>query len=195
MPERVFCCNGHSTAVLDSKQWRYEKSRRTAWRSAAASAPRQTLSNKLYLARKAVSRNHPCTIPHVGRSGDVKMAFECGHCKPNCALKCGPVCAISQHNTHLLPLPLNTDSIGSVTERASSARCLSPSSGICVSPVLHTSPTPVRRATCSSGSAGPRPRPARRPTGRDARSPAASGQRRRAWTRRGRSPRPDARPA
>jgi hypothetical protein len=59
----------------------------------------------------------------------------------------------------------------------------------------HTSPTPARHAACSSGSAGPPLRPARRPADRDARAPAASGQRRRAWMRLARSLRPCARRA
>src|SRR5215216_3218264 len=54
---------------------------------------------------------------------------------------------------------LRVGNTGSVTSRPSSGSCLSLSSGIpfghdvCVSLVLNTSPTLVRRAGCSSGSA------------------------------------------
>src|SRR5687768_17012222 len=67
--------------------------------------------------------------------------------------------------------------------------------GHLVSLVLNTSPTHVRRAACSSGSAVPRPRPARPASCRGTGHRAATGRRDRALTRPARSPRPRARPA
>jgi hypothetical protein len=77
-------------------------------------------------------------------------------------------------NLGFLLLPIS----GSVT-----SGCHSLSSGVCAGLVLNTSPTLVRRAACSSGSAGPRLRPPRPPSCRGAGSRAATGRRCRASTR------------
>ena len=103
-------------------------------------------------------------------------------------------CCVERDNAVLREPVLTTETAQKCTN------CLYPGPGVCCwrscvrypSLMLNTSLAPVRRAACSTGSDCLRPRLAQRPTGRDARSPAASSHPRRAWTRRGRLPRPSA---